>query len=182
MAQANRITKVTLPVLPAPVAPVAVTKAPSYVAPALVASAAPAQSATQAAIKFLQQSLGVAPQAPVAPSATLAPMLAPAVVAGRVSLRTMQTWARSVPAANKASVLIPKVHANFAPHQTVTVLVANPKAAGKGPATRFALYGGQGATLTVAAYLAKCAKANIPMAVTHADLMWDFNHGYISVA
>lgn len=126
--------------------------------------------------------------APVAPTpcpyggAYVAPAPAPTVTRGAgVSARTAHTWARSVPAANQGNILLPKVHANFGVSQTITVLVNNPKAAGKAPAARFALYGGQGATLTVAAYLAICGKRNIPAAVTHADLMWDFNHGYISV-
>lgn len=175
MAKAAR--KVTVATT-APVAPASapVTKAASYVAPALVSAAAPAQAATQAAIAFLQQSLGVAPAAPVAPQQ-------PTVTrAAGVSTRTAFTWGRSVPQGR--AVLMPKVSANFAPAQVITVLsAANPKAAGKAPASRFALYGGyQGHTLTVAAYLAACAKRNIPPAVTHADLMWDFNHGYINVA
>lgn len=175
MAKANRKT-VTLAAPSAPVAPV--TKAPYTPAPALLTTAAPAQSATKAAIAFLQQSLGVAPAAPVAPATP-----APTVTRGAgVSARTAYTWARSVPAANQGNILLPKVHANFGVSQTITVLVNNPKAAGKAPAARFALYGGQGATLTVGAYLAICGKRNIQAAVTHADLMWDFNHGYINVA
>lgn len=173
MAKANRKTKVTLPVVGAPVAPAAAPVVKSaYTAPAILLAPAPVAPA----LAILRASLGVAPQAaPVAPQATV-------TRGAGVSARTAHTWGRSVPAANKANILLPKVHANFGVSQTITVLVNNPKATGKAPAARFALYGGQGATLTVAAYLAICGKRNIPAQVTNADLMWDFNHGYINVA
>jgi len=176
---------VTLAAPVAPQAPATVTKA-TYVAPALVSTAAPAQSATQAAIKFLQASLGVAPapQVPPAPATPVAPQATITRATG-VSQRTAATWARSVPQGNLANLMLPKVSANFAPAQTVTVLRANPKAAGKAPHYRYSLYTvacNGGNTCTVGQYLAVCAAKRIAPATTHADLMWDVNHGYISVA
>jgi hypothetical protein len=97
-----------------------------------------------------------------------------------LSARTLKTWGRSVKDPDKkANLLLPGVHPDFAGDLVITKLVDNPKLPGKGPWMRFAKYKNG---MTVAEYIKACERVSPSVKVSHADLKWDVNHGYILVS
>lgn len=98
-----------------------------------------------------------------------------------ISERMKKTWGRSVKdPERKANLLLPGVSPDFAGDLVITVLVTvNPKLPGKGPFFRFAKYR---SGMTVAEYVKACERVSPSVKVSHADLKWDVNHGYIKVA
>lgn len=93
-----------------------------------------------------------------------------------ISDRMLKTWGRSVKG-DKANILLPGVHPDFAGDLVITKLVDNPKLPGKGPWLRFAKYRNG---MTVAEYVKACERLTTAK-VSQADLKWDVNHGYIRV-
>lgn len=94
-----------------------------------------------------------------------------------ISERMRKTWGRSVKG-DKANILLPGVHPDFAGDLVITKLVDNPKLPGKGPWLRFAKYRNG---MTVDEYVKACERLTTAK-VSQADLKWDVNHGYIRVS
>lgn len=93
-----------------------------------------------------------------------------------ISARMLKTWGRSVKG-DKANILLPGVHPDFAGDLVITKLVDNPKLPNKAPWLRFAKYRNG---MTVAEYVKACERLTTAK-VSQADLKWDVNHGYIRV-
>lgn len=96
-----------------------------------------------------------------------------------LSARTVKTWTRG--AKDKINVLMPGIAPNFRGDLVIKLIMTkNPKS--RGPALRYAKYKDG---MTVAEYVAACSsgpRALTTEKVSHADLFWDVNHGYIQVS